>query len=347
MIKIDRYSEIYTDNIIDPLLSFDNTSTWTVSSGTGSAVVSNDYSFYGANSLKLQNTVPTTDLIVTNSVQNTVPTSKLGDYGFMLSLFKGSETENLNVEVNIYKNAVFLDKQNAIIEDKDKWISFVSDEYYSLADSDEIKFTFSILFDPAFTGTKTVYIDGIKMYKKADEAFAPPTYSPPIKNQILIDLKGEKGFGYYVDSLTTPTITVGTSWTQITIDGLGTNITDSLPLDIRGVSNLLTTSVITPIASGDDYDGRLDITVDSKTGSPTYLQVIIDFGNSTPDTIRAFTGYIQTAKTPPFKQSLALDFFTGNTFKTNGAKIYARTDAGSWDISDRAIKLSRKSKRFI
>ena len=165
-------------------------------------------------------------------------------------------------------------------------------------------------------------------------------------NNNFDELYGMTGFGFYVDSLTTPTITIDTSWTEITIDGLGSNVTANLPLDIRGVTDLLIGGEITPIASGDDYDGRLDLTIDSKTGSPNYLQVIIDFGASTPDTIRAFTGYIQTAKTPPFRQSLGLDFFAGDTFLANKGKIYARTDVGSWTISTRNIKITRKSKRL-
>ena len=154
------------------------------------------------------------------------------------------------------------------------------------------------------------------------------------------------GFGFYVDSLSTPTITVTTTWTQITIDALGSNVTNWLPLEIRGVSELISGSVITPISAGDDYDGRLDLTVDSKTGSPSYLEIILDFGGSTPDTLRAFTGYMQSAKTPPFKQSIPLDFFTGTTFLANGGKIYARTDAGSYDVSIRNLKITRKGKNL-
>lgn len=163
-------------------------------------------------------------------------------------------------------------------------------------------------------------------------------------NANFLELYNIKGFGFYVDSLSTPTITIGTSWTQITIDALGSNVTNFLPLEIRGVSDLVAGNKITPISVGDDYDGRLDLTVDSKSGSPNYLEVIIDFAGSAPDTLRAFTGYLQEAKTPPFRQSLPLDFFTGSTFLANGGTIYARTDAGSFTISDRAIKLSRKSK---
>lgn len=153
-----------------------------------------------------------------------------------------------------------------------------------------------------------------------------------------------QGHGFYVDSLATPTVTVGTSWTQITIDALGSNVTSYLPLEIRGVSDLVSDNKITPIAAGDDYDGRLDLTIDSQSGNPNYIEIIIDFAGGAPDTLRAFTGYLQDAKTPPFKQSLPLDFFTGDTFLANGGTIYARTDAGSFTISTRNIKISRKSK---
>ena len=164
---------------------------------------------------------------------------------------------------------------------------------------------------------------------------------------LLTSLKGEKGWGFYIDSLATPSITIGTSWTQITIDALGANETDSLPLDIRGISDLWTSNKITPVADKDDYDGKLIVNVASKTGAPSYIEIIIDFADSTPDTVRAYTGYFQTAKTPPFQQSLNLDFFIGGDFKANGGVIYARTDAGSYNITNRSIKLTRKSKRYV
>ena len=164
-------------------------------------------------------------------------------------------------------------------------------------------------------------------------------------NANTTELYGALGFGYYGDSLTIPSITVDTNWTQITIDGLGSNTrVDFLPLSIRGSGTFLSGSIITPESSGDDFDGRLDVTISAKSGSPTYMEVILDFAGSTPDSSRAFTGYIQTAKTPPFEQSLPLDFFSGDTFLANGAKIYARTDSGSFTITDRGIKITRKGK---
>ena len=171
----------------------------------------------------------------------------------------------------------------------------------------------------------------------------PTDYSLPIDYNASSDING---YAYYVDSLATPTIVVDTSYTEITIDDLGASILDYLPKEIRGVSQLWTTNKITPIAIGDDYDGRLDVTVTTKTGSPTFIEFIIDISGSTAGTNKAFTGYIQNIGVYPYDQSLPLDFFTLDTFLANGGKLYARTDAGTVTIGRRNIKISRKSKYF-
>lgn len=151
------------------------------------------------------------------------------------------------------------------------------------------------------------------------------------------------GWGYYDDSLTTPTISVGTSFTQITIDGTGASTNESyLPYEIRGSSSLWATNKITPINIGDDYDGRVDVSITGRTGSPTYIEFIIDISGSTPDTNRIFTGYMLSSNATPYKQSLPIDFFALSTFNTNGGKIYARVDTGTVTVGARGIKITRK-----
>lgn len=164
-------------------------------------------------------------------------------------------------------------------------------------------------------------------------------------NDNFTELYNQKGWGYYADSLTTPTITVNTSYTQITIDGTGalTN-EDWLPLEIRGLDSLWNSNKITPISEGDDYDGRLDVEVTAKSGSPNHIEVIVDISGSTAGTNVVFTGYMQTSASTPYKQSLMLDFYTLSTFLANGGKIYAKVDTGSVTIGMRNIKISRKSK---
>lgn len=165
-------------------------------------------------------------------------------------------------------------------------------------------------------------------------------------NNNFTELYGEKGFGLYVDSLTTPSVTVTTAWTQITIDALGANVLENLPLEIRGSGQLWAGNKITPISSGDDYDGVFYMEVLSKSGSPTYMEVIIDYANATPDTVRAFTVHAQGVKDAPFKESLVIDFFVNDTFLANGGILYARVDNGSYVIGERNLKISRKSKNL-
>ena len=166
-------------------------------------------------------------------------------------------------------------------------------------------------------------------------------------NNNFEELYSVAGWGYYIDSLTTPTITVNTSFTQITIDGTGATNESYLPRQIRGTGHLWASNKITPVNIGDDYDGRLDLTITAKTGTPNHIEFIIDIGNSTPDTNRVFTGYLLTSNSTPYKQSVPIDFFTLSTFVTNGGKIYARVDTGTATIGARAIKISRKGRGDI
>jgi len=84
---------------------------------------------------------------------------------------------------------------------------------------------------------------------------------------------------------------------------------------------------------GDDYDGRFDITVSAKSGSPSLIGVILEISGGTAGTNKVFTGYIQTAPTPPYDQSLLLDFFSLAAFLSNGGRIYAKEDTGSVTIT--------------
>jgi hypothetical protein len=215
---------------------------------------------------------------------------------------------------------------------------------YNIPAASDINFTFEIL-NGGFGVPEPNYIFEFSGYKvEVDNRFlnVPTPYSLPVnyfKNPY-------SGFGYYVDSLATPTITIGTSYTQITIDALGANILSHLPLEIRGVSQLWTGSKITPISVGDDYDGRFDFTVTAKTGSPTSIELIIDISGGTAGSNVAFTGWIQAFPTAPYNQSMPLDYFSLSTFLANGGKLYAKTDTGTLTIGRRNIKVSRKSKSF-
>jgi len=163
-------------------------------------------------------------------------------------------------------------------------------------------------------------------------------------NDNFTEIYNERGWAYYIDSLATPTITIGTTYTQITIDALGSNQVAYLPKEIRGVSHLFSGNKITPISIGDDYDGRFDCTITAKSGSPTLIEFIIEISSGAAGTNKAFTGYIQTGGTIPYDQSLDLDYFSLTTFVTNGGRLFMKTDAGTITIGRRNIKISRKSK---
>jgi len=215
---------------------------------------------------------------------------------------------------------------------------------YSVPTPSDVNFTFEIS-NGGFGVPEPNYILGFSGFKvEVDNRFLgiPTPYSLPVdyfKNPTT-------GWAYYVDSLVTPTITIGTTYTQISIDALGANVSDYLPLEIRGTSQLWVGSKITPISVGDDYDGKLDVTITAKTGSPNAIELIIDISGGAAGTNKAFTGFIQTIGNAPYDQSIPLDYHTLGTFLTNGGKLYARVDSGTVTIGRRNIKISRKSKAF-
>lgn len=150
------------------------------------------------------------------------------------------------------------------------------------------------------------------------------------------------GWGFYQDNAAAQTVT--TADTKITINGLGsaTNETN-LPWDIRGVGSLWdsTSNLITPIRNGDSYGFRFDFTIDSKSGSPTSAEFILDIGGGATPTNPIVRREIALSATPPASYSVGFDIFTGATFIANGGQIFLKTTSGSIDISSPAILLTR------
>lgn len=155
------------------------------------------------------------------------------------------------------------------------------------------------------------------------------------------------GWGYYQDAATTPaTISVITTPTKLQIDGAGADTeTGYLPPEIRGSANLwdTTNDLITPIRIGDSYDVRVDFTVSGSTGSPNYLEFVLDLGGTSSPTTVIVSRVISVYKTPPFDISVGFPIFCLNTFVTNGGQFFLSTDVGTATISNRAILISRNS----
>jgi hypothetical protein len=355
--QITNYKAEYSENIL-PVTALISDST-TLNYTGDLATLSNNFSFDGGKSIRCSKTMTIVDYGSVFDLGSALTTTVTKD-GYYLFSFRVLDNTSyfttfpIDIRLKVYINSVLSYTFSNIFEngtsENKQWYGFA--QSIPLGATDVIDFAFEI--DAPYPGTPSptldMYIGGFKL--ELDDRFLsiPSIYSKP-KDYDISQTQGYlknlyHGWGYYVDSLATPTITIGTSYTQITIDALGANITDYLPLEIRGVSELWSGNKITPIAVGDDYDGRFDITVTAKTGTPTLIELIIDISGSTAGTNVAFTGYIQAGGTIPYKQSIDLDYFSLATFLSNGGRLYAKTDSGSITIGRRNIKITRKSKAF-
>ena len=345
----------YSENLFSTKSVFDGTITLNKTGGTSLATItySEQFTYKKGKSVKSyisdpEDTLPTFNTFnLGNALSFTAPKdglyvfsfNALHNFGVLDSVEKIVVTKFVN---SLPEDIIFqFEESDGSNLAKEKWYNF--SQNFTLEAGDVLDFSFTHYKELiSAVGTSTLFLDGFKLELSDRFNGVPTPYSLPVdyfKNPYT-------GFGYYVDSLATPTIDIGTTYTQITIDALGANILSHLPLEIRGVSQLWAGSKITPISVGDDYDGRFDLTVTAKTGSPTAIELIIDISGSTAGSNVAFTGWLQAIGTPPYNQSMPLDFFALTTFLTNGGKVYAKTDTGTLTIGRRNIKVSRKSKSF-
>ena len=353
---IDNNTNRYSENLLSIKSVFDGTVTLNKTGGTSLATISysEDYIYKKGKSIKSH--ITDTNILapvfnefnLSDCLSFTCP--KDGNYVFSfnaLAVFGSSIDSVEKIVVTKFVNSLpqdiefLFERFDGSNLNTEKWYNF--SQSFNLLQGDLVDFSFRHYKELVSSiPTSTLYLDGFKIELSDRFNSIPTPYSLPVnyfKNPTT-------GWGYYIDSLTTPTITIGTTYTQISIDALGATINDYLPLEIRGTSQLWTGSKITPISVGDDYDGRFDVTITAKTGSPSAIELIIDISGGAAGTNKAFTGWLQAIGTAPYDQSLPLDFFSLATFKTNGGKIYARTDTGTVTIGRRNIKISRKSKAF-
>jgi hypothetical protein len=342
----------YSENLLNVNSMFNTDLSWNVTAGTALITQVSDRYFKSSKSLKIENldSGVITEFNTATDLGFTAHTD--GNYIFSYRLFFDVNLGDDPVfAINFFKNGLPFESIGSLHTAGDpvtnegkegRWICWA--QSIALNEGDIITYTFTF---NAGGYTSIIWLDGLKC--ELDNGTGDPTdYTPP-KDYCCSDDKGYQsasttGWGYYADSLATPTININTSYTQITIDALGANITDYLPKEIRGISELWTDNKITPVSIGDDFDGRFDLTVTSKTGSPSLIEVIIDISGGVAGTNKVFTGYINTVGSPPYDQSLPLDYFSLATFLSNGGKLYAKTDTGSVTIGRRNIKISRKSK---
>lgn len=358
LVQITNYKSEFSENILPTTALISDTTTLNYTGDL--ATLSDNYSFEGGKSIRCSKTMTISDYGSVFDLGSALTTNITKD-GFYLFSFRVLDNTSyftsfpIDIRLRVYINSVLSYTLSNIFEngtsENKQWYGFAQN--LELLNGDVVDFSFEI--DAPYPGTPNptldLYIGGFKLELNDRFLTIPSIYSKP-KDYDISQNQGYlkniyHGWGYYADSLTTPSIVIGTSYTQITIDTLGafTN-TSYLPLEIRGTSQLWSGNKITPIAVGDDYDGRFDVTISAKSGSPSYIEVILDISASTPGSNKVFTGYIQTGSAVPYDQSLPLDFFSLTTFLANGGRLYAKVDTGSVTLTRRNIKISRKSKAF-
>lgn len=277
MIYTNRIGSVYSDNIIDPLLTFETPSTWTVSSGTGTAGISTDHSFQGNSSLRIINNDVVNSITVTNSAQETVVEKKFDDFQLMMFLRKEHPLVKVTGNVKIFKNAVLLDTQTFTlgdtVADTDQdggWFQFVSDRSYYLELNDVVTFTFTVY---GITGsgltTSYLYIDGIKLFATNRNQLSPTFYTPPIQT-IPKQIFGS--YNYQDDGTSTTTVATANSWYTVVNNADG-------PLTSAGggfagvtpynpINNKFDLSALDLY---DEVDIRMDLKATTTTGNDTIL----------------------------------------------------------------------------
>lgn len=163
-----------------------------------------------------------------------------------------------------------------------------------------------------------------------------------IKTSVNI-LHDERGWANYTDSLATATQVFTTSPSKISIDASGAT-TEITYRPLSGTSGPLwdaSLDKITPLAVGDAYDARLDITITAKSGNPDVITLVLDIGGGVTISINVFEVSTSIAKTVPFKTSIPLTFFSLSTFVANGGQIFLSTDVGSATVGARGIFIKR------
>jgi len=352
LVQINNFANKFSDNIL-PITSVfsDDSTVVNITSGTGGISFFKN-PLFGYYFGILNTAFTTTDLSFNFGDALFTTITEAGIYRFQLSIFDVDSGANtflpFDFEVLVYKNGVYSETLEGTFdydssEYSNKLVTFCQEIVCDNSITD-LDFSFNIKHDVSAPVSNTSF-QFCNLKLELDNKFLG-TVSP---YSLPFDYYSNTytGWAYYVDSLATPTVVIGTTYTQITIDGLGATIDDYLPKEIRGIHQLWTGSKITPISVGDDYDGRFDCTITAKTGSPTAIELIIDISGGVAGSNKAFTGWIQAIGTAPYDQSMPLDYFSLATFLANGGKLYARVDTGTVTIGRRNIKISRKSKTFV
>ena len=148
------------------------------------------------------------------------------------------------------------------------------------------------------------------------------------------------GWANYVDASSAQTFT--STAAKLSINNLGATNEDHLPWEIRGTGSLWddTNDKITPITVGDAYDIRVNLPVTARSAA-NFGELLLDIGGAATPTIVIATTRFETNRVAPFDYALTMNIFTLNTFLTNGGQLFIQTDAGSIDITNPSLLITR------
>jgi len=177
MIQTNQTGKSQSDNIIDELLTFNETSTWT-GTGGGSAIVTTANYFNGSGSLY---------------IENSVPVGIDGSYWLSLVFYKNLPDVELQGEVQIFKNGVSYNTQSFIFGSKttdndtnEVWARFVADQPFTFVKQDVITFSFKLKGITAYTlPASGIFVDGIKLERNDANNPFPTAYSAPERLKAL------------------------------------------------------------------------------------------------------------------------------------------------------------------
>jgi len=169
MIQINRNGKNYSENVIDPILYFNHNETFSVTSGTGTASLDSNISYFGDSCLRIEKTSGVTNLVVTNTDQSTTIDNP-GKYGFSCYIRKTS-SGHATGNINIFKNTALISTQAYSVSTEDVWLRYLSDFEMDLVKGDVITFTFEL------ADTTAVLFDGMMIYNKERNQEAPPVFN--------------------------------------------------------------------------------------------------------------------------------------------------------------------------
>lgn len=150
------------------------------------------------------------------------------------------------------------------------------------------------------------------------------------------------GWGYYQHSGSAQS--VATTDVKLLINGSGTlTNTNYLPREIRGTGHLWSTasSKLTPIRLGDAYTVRLDLPVTARSAAAE-ATLSLDIGGGATPTSVILPKFLNVGKTAPFTLSLDIPLVVlTNTTLLNGIQFFLKVDAGSIDITNPSVTITR------